>query len=82
MFQYMAIVGIDGIILAANKASINATGKEESEFKGKAIWESPWFNYSSASIKQIKESIKQALNRKFVRFETMIFSPCNEYFYE
>ena len=73
MFQYMAIVGIDGIILAANKASVNASGKEESEFKGKAIWESPWFNYSSSSIKQIKESIKQALNNKFVRFETMIY---------
>ncbi|MBL0717206.1 MAG: PAS domain S-box protein, partial [Desulfosarcina sp.] len=73
MFQYMAIVGINGIILAANKASVNATGKEESEFKGKAIWESPWFNYSSGSIKQIKESIKQALNSKVVRFETMIY---------
>jgi len=68
----MAIVGTDGIILAPNKASVNASGKEASEFTGKTIWESPWFNYSSGSIKQIKESIKQALNSRFVRFETMI----------
>lgn len=72
MFQYMAIVSTDGTIIAANKASVGASGTDESEFVGKIFWRSPWFNYSSDSRKLIKETVKQASNGNTVRFETMI----------
>nr|MBL0732689.1 response regulator [Desulfobacterales bacterium] len=72
MFQYMGVVTTDGTILAANKASVNASGIHESDFVGNSLWESPWFDYSSDSIKLIRETVKQASSGKLVRLETMI----------
>ena len=72
MFQYMAILAIDGTILAANKASVNASGSKEAEFRGKLFWEALWFNYSSVSMKRIQKSVKQAAKGNFIRFETTI----------
>ncbi len=72
MFQYMAILAIDGTILAANKASVNASGSKEAEFRGKLFWEAFWFNYSSVSMKRIQKSVKQAAEGNFIRFETTI----------
>ncbi|CCO22684.1 PAS/PAC sensor signal transduction histidine kinase [Maridesulfovibrio hydrothermalis AM13 = DSM 14728] len=56
--QFMGVLSSEGVLLMANKASLDFLGLDEENVKGKYFWETPWWNYSIEVQRRLKEIIQ------------------------
>jgi len=68
-FVFIGLMSPDGILLDANRASLNLVGVSPLDVLNKPIWESPWWNHSTELQNKLRESIKSAAAGEEVRFE-------------
>jgi PAS domain S-box-containing protein len=74
-YQLMTLIDLRGKVLEANAPALNLIKAKLKDVKGKLIWETPWFNYSREIQAKIIESVKQAADGEFVRFEFVYHGP-------
>ena len=72
-FQFIGLLSLDGIVLEANQTALDFGGLTRDEVVGKVLWESFWFSISEAAQTQVQQSIKQAAQGEFIRFEIDLF---------
>jgi len=68
-FQFIGLMTVDGILIAANKAALGLVGLEESDVVGKPFWDTPWWAHSPELQEQLRTAVKRASAGEFVRFE-------------
>src|SRR5262249_52249145 len=74
MYQFAGLLDVDGNILEANKAALEAAGAQSSDVIGSPFWETPWWTGSPESQQRLKEAIPRAAKGEFVRFEAEHFA--------
>ena len=68
-FQFIGLLTVDGILVEANRASMEFSGAKDTELIGKPFWETPFWQHSSKLQRQLKDAIGRAARGEFVRFE-------------
>jgi PAS domain S-box-containing protein len=69
-FEFMGLMTVDGILIAANKAALELIGATEADVIGKVFWETPWWSHSNEAQDELKKAVQRAASGGLVRFET------------
>lgn len=75
MFQYTALLSIEGKILEINQAALDVAQKKRDELIGQYFSESPWWPVEKEKQLKLRKAIRQAVKGKFVRFELTYETP-------
>lgn len=68
-YQLMGVLNPEGILLEANRTSLDFCGVDEKDVVGLPFWETPWWTYSEQLREKLRNAISKAANGDFVRFE-------------
>jgi len=77
-FQYTGILSPSGILEEINQSVLEFAGCSAEEVRYKPFWQAPWFRHDPDVQRQLKEAIKVAIEKNFVRYETTSISKQNE----
>ncbi len=77
-FQYTGILSPSGILEEINQSVLEFSGCTAEEVRYKPFWQAPWWRHDPMVQEQLKEAIKIALKKDFVRYETTSISKHNE----
>jgi len=69
-FQFIGLLTTDGVLLEANKSSLEFTGVAESEALNRPFWETPWWQHSQEERDIVRQAVQKAAQGEFIRFET------------
>lgn len=69
MYQFIGLLSPDGVMLEANKASLDFIGAESADVVGRHFWDAPWWEGEQAK-RRLRAAVAQAAQGEFVRFET------------
>jgi len=68
-FQFIGLMTLDGVLIEANRASLEFAGIEEDQVLGQPFWETPWWQHSAELQAQLRKAVQSAAAGEFVRFE-------------
>jgi PAS domain S-box-containing protein len=68
-FQFIGLMSTDGILIEANRSSLDFAGIKISDVLNKPFVEGPWWTHSEKLQKKLIEAIKRATDGEVVRFE-------------
>jgi PAS domain S-box-containing protein len=74
MYQFVGLLSVEGLLLEANRAALQAAGIDHGDVIGKYFWNTPWWIGSPPSQERLKDAIAQAARGEFVRFEEAHFA--------
>ncbi|HEY9606889.1 MAG TPA: PAS domain S-box protein [Allocoleopsis sp.] len=69
IFQFTALLQLDGTLLEANQAALDFSGQTLEEIVNRPFWEARWWTISHDTQEQLKRAIAAAKQGKFVRYE-------------
>jgi len=69
-FQFIGLLTTDGVLIEANKSSLEFTGITESEALNRPFWETPWWSHSQEERDRVQQAVQEAAQGEFIRFET------------
>jgi PAS domain S-box-containing protein len=72
MFPFVGLLSLDGRILEANRAPIEAAGLAREDVIGKPCAETWWFAYSPEVQERLREALRRAAAGEVVRYDEMI----------
>lgn len=67
--QFIGLMTIDGILIKANRASLEFTGIPESDILGRPFWDTPWWAHSEELREKLKDAVKSAAAGNTIKFE-------------
>jgi len=76
--QLMGIMDLDGTLLEANPAALEAIGAELTDVIGRPFWLTPWFTGSSGMSDLVKGAVWAARDGQTVRTELSLLLPNGE----
>ncbi len=76
--QFAGLLTPDGILLDANRTSLNFIGVEKNSVVGKLFWDTPWWKHSPDALTDLKLAIQKAAQGETVQFETTHISKAGE----
>lgn len=79
--QFIGLLTTDGVLLEANKSSLELINITSSEVIGVSFWETPWWKHSPELQSRLKKAISKAADGKIVRFETTHRDSTGKMFY-
>src|SRR5690606_28177386 len=65
----------EGVILEANRDTLQATGMSAEEVVGRRLDELPWFGDSPRTREQLRSAIRQAAAGESARFDVEVWAP-------
>ncbi|MFH0781659.1 MAG: PocR ligand-binding domain-containing protein [Pseudomonadota bacterium] len=68
-FQFIGLMTIDGVLIAANNAALQLAGIKVPDVIGKLFWETPWWSHSLELQEELRAAVQRAAAGEFVRFE-------------
>jgi len=68
-FQFIGLMNIEGILIEANRASLDFYGISESDVMGMPFWETLWWTHSPEQQNTLRDAVNRAASGEFVRFE-------------
>jgi len=80
-FQFSGIVSLDGILISANRTSLDFIGANEAEVSNKFFWDTPWWQHSQELKDWLKTGIAQAAQGKVIQHEVTHVSKHGELHY-
>ena len=73
--QLIGVFDLDGILIDANRAALDAIGATLSDVVGKAFWETPWFSGTPGMQDVVKGGLEAAKNGQNVHTEMALNLP-------
>src|SRR5664279_4133479 len=67
---FLGLLNPEGILLKANKLSLELIGCTEDDVRGKPFWDCPWWTHSIEEQNFLKSSIIKAANGETSSFDT------------
>ena len=68
-FEFIGLMTPEGILIEANRSSLEYAGIDPDDVLGKPFWETVWWSHSPEAQATLKDAIKRANQGEFVRFE-------------
>lgn len=70
LFVFVGVYSVDGILLEANQAPLDAAGLEPADVIGKHFWETYWWSYSARVQEELQQALRRAARGNTVRYDT------------
>lgn len=70
LFGFVGLYALDGTLIEANRAPLEAAGLTRAEVLGRPFWETYWWSYSPAVQSRLREALRRAAQGELVRYET------------
>ncbi|HTF89540.1 MAG TPA: PAS domain S-box protein [Planctomycetota bacterium] len=70
-YGYIGLLQLDGTLIEANQAALDAIGATREDVVGRKFWETRWWGVSEEAGERLKSAIHEAAGGEFVRFETV-----------
>jgi PAS domain S-box-containing protein len=67
-FQFIGLLTTDGILIEANRASLQFAGLTEADVLGRPFWETPWWTHSRELQQELRLGIEKAAKGEVVFF--------------
>jgi PAS domain S-box-containing protein len=74
-YQYQGLIGLDGTLLKANRASLAGIKSQAENVIGKRFWHTPWFDATPGMPERIREAISAVVQGEIVRQEIHVKLP-------
>jgi len=69
-FQFIGLLTTDGVLIEANKSSLEFSGINEADALNRKFWETPWWRHSQEERLRVQQAVQKAAQGEFIRFET------------
>lgn len=73
-FQSVGLLTLDGTLLEANQTALNFVGITRDQVINKPFWETHWFSNCEITQNRLKQSIAQAAQGEFIRYEVDVLN--------
>lgn len=68
--EFIGLLNTEGVLLEANKTSLEFINAEAKDVLGKYFWQTPWWNHLENAQRKLKQAVKKAAQGEFVHLET------------
>lgn len=72
LYGFVGVYSLDGTLVDANRAPLEAAGLTLDQVLGKPFWETYWWSYSAAVQMKLREALRRAAQGEVVRYETPV----------
>ena len=72
LFSFVGVLGLDGTLVEANKAPLEAAGLLPKDVIGKKFWDCYWWSFSPDTQEQLRQSCEKARNGEVVRYDVEV----------
>ena len=72
LFGFVGLYTLDGTLIEANRAPLEAAGLTRDEVIGQPFWETYWWSYSPEVQKQLRDALYRAAQGERVRYEVPV----------
>jgi PAS domain S-box-containing protein len=72
LFAFVGVLELDGTLIEANRAPLEAAGIGADEVIGKKFWDCYWWSYSPQVQAQLRDAIDRARSGEVVRYEVPV----------
>ncbi len=76
-FQFMGLLKPDGLLIAVNQTILDFGGVALSDVVGEPFWQARWWTLSSKTQRRLQDSIDQAAQGQFIRYEVDVLGSHN-----
>lgn len=72
LFGFVGVYSLDGVLIEANRAPLEAAGLTREQVLGKPFWETYWWSYSESVQARLRDAMGKAALGEVVRYETPV----------
>lgn len=72
LFAFVGILDVDGTLIDANRAPLQAAGIALGDVRGRKFWDCYWWSHDPALQTQLREAIVRAAGGEASRYDTMV----------
>ncbi len=72
LFAFVGVLGVDGTLIDANRAPLEAAGIEIEEVRGKKFWDCYWWSYAEDVRERLREACGRAAAGEVVRYDAVV----------
>jgi PAS domain S-box-containing protein len=72
LFGFVGLYTLDGTLIDANRAPLDAAGLSRTDVLGKPFWETYWWNYDARIQARLRDALQRAARGEVVRYETEV----------
>ncbi|MGM9513207.1 PAS domain S-box protein [Roseateles sp. DB2] len=72
LFAFVGVLDVNGIVLEANRAPLEAAGISFEEVHGRPFWEAYWWSYDPAMQHWLREAVRIAAQGQVVRQDVVV----------
>jgi PAS domain S-box-containing protein len=76
--QYIGLLTPDGVLVEANRASLDFANSKREDVVGLPFWATVWFQFTPGAPETIQAAVKRAAKGELVRFELSLAAPSGE----
>jgi PAS domain S-box-containing protein len=73
-FQFVGLMDLTGTLLEANQTALDFGGITRDQVINKPLWETHWFSNCETTQNRLKQSISQAAQGEFIRYEVDVLN--------
>jgi len=73
MYQFVALLDTQGILLEVNRAALEGGGIQLEDILGKPFWETHWWTISKATQLELQDAIRRAADGEFIRYDVEVY---------
>jgi PAS domain S-box-containing protein len=77
-YEYIGLLSTAGVLLEANRASLEFAGNTLDDVLGRPFWETPWFAHTPGAPDAIRNAVARAAGGEFVRYEATLRRPTGD----
>jgi len=72
LFPFVGLLALDGTLIEANSAPLDAAGITRADVVGKLFWECPWWSWSPDVANRVKSAVEGAAKGEIVRYDAVV----------
>ncbi|MBL9025843.1 MAG: PAS domain S-box protein [Myxococcales bacterium] len=72
LFAFVGVLGVDGTLIDANRAPLEAAGIEIEEVRGKKFWDCYWWSYAEDVRERLRDACGRAAAGEVVRYDAVV----------
>ncbi|OAN79443.1 hypothetical protein A8B78_11985 [Jannaschia sp. EhC01] len=69
---FIGLLDPDGTLLEANSPALLAGGLERGDVIGRKFWDAPWWSYSAAQVKRLKQAAERVRGGQMERYDAVV----------
>ncbi len=72
LFTFVGVFTVDGVLIEANRAPLEAAGLELVDVAGKLFWQCYWWSHSAEVQQELKSAVERAAQGERVRYDAQV----------